>query len=391
MKAGRKITDSSSKEKSARYSQNLSGKLREMRLKVIEARHLNEALIASIGDGVIVVDEYGVITNINETVRRILGYQHEDLIGKGLTQVLPINYRNGEAMPTLERPSMRALISGVPVSAVIEFTRKDGEQLPVATTAAPFIIDHKPKGAIIVFRDFSREIAVEKAKDEFVSLASHQLRTPLTSIRMYSEMIKDDPENNLSPELALALDKISASTEKMLNLVSDFLSISKLELGRFDINWQRVNIHELVRSQITEAMPLLAEKSIKVEFSRPITDLTALTDPSLLSQVIHNLLTNAIRYSEKGSINITLKKSGRSYLLAIADKGIGIPEEAKAKIFERLYRAPNAIELLDQGTGLGLYLVKKIVETLGGQVWFESQEAKGTTFFVKLPLKTTAA
>jgi signal transduction histidine kinase len=111
----------------------------------------------------------------------------------------------------------------------------------------------------------------------------------------------------------------------------------------------------------------------------------------LLSQVIHNLLTNAIRYSEKGSINITLKKSGRSYLLAIADKGIGIPEEAKAKIFERLYRAPNAIELLDQGTGLGLYLVKKIVETLGGQVWFESQEAKGTTFFVKLPLKTTAA
>jgi two-component system phosphate regulon sensor histidine kinase PhoR len=359
-------------------------KLEAERAKLQEAENTTEALIASIGEGVIVTDEYGDITRINDVALEMLGYEREELCGQWLPKAVPSQDKDGRPVPTTERPAVRALLTGKPVTSVVSYARKDGTAIPMASTAAPLLLNDQPKGVVIVFRDLTREIQIEKTKDEFISLTSHQLSTPLTAVQLFTQLIKDS--ENLSGLQRDYLSKIEISVDRMLQLVHDFLNVSRLELGALLPNYEYININDLIKQSIKEVKPAANERGVRVVFKQS-TLVNVPTDHSLLSQAIHNLLTNAIKYcpENEGIVLIRVYEHDGKPTISVSDNGIGIPDDAKAKIYERLFRADNAAEIESSGTGLGLYLVKKIIECMDGKTWFESKLNEGTTFYVQLP------
>ena len=343
----------------------------------------------------ILVDEYGYISHVNQPALDILGFDRKELESQWLQEVLPGFDINGNPIPADERLLATAFITGHPVSDTVNYRRKDGTMVPVFNTSSPFIVKDKPMGGIVVFRDVSKELQIEKAKDEFVSLASHQLRTPLTSIRFFAELLRDPFYGKLTKKQINYLDKILFSTDRMISLVSELLNISRLNLGRLEIQPVKTNLNNFVQNQIIEVTPLAKKSRVKLIFVNKIDKSeTTMIDRTLLSQVIHNLLTNAIRYcaaADPGEVTVKLNKNTKSYLLSVSDNGIGIPRAASPRIYDRFFRADNAKQAEAEGTGLGLYLVKSVIESSGGAIRHESKAGSGTTFRITLPLSGMSA
>jgi signal transduction histidine kinase len=229
---------------------------------------------------------------------------------------------------------------------------------------------------------------LQLAKDQFISLVSHQLRTPLTAIRQFSEMLADPAVGSLNQLQKEYVETVHLSTIRMIDLVGDILNVSRIELNRLKVEPALTDVSAFVLSKIEEVKPLADDKKIKIIVHNPVHAISSNIDQTLYGQIVHNLLTNAIRYSddERGVVNVTIKRTkGGGCELIVEDNGIGIPRNAQRKIFKLFYRADNAIRSVGEGTGLGLYLVKMIITSTGGSVWFKSTEKKGTTFHVTIP------
>jgi len=261
--------------------------------------------------------------------------------------------------------------------------------VPVADSAAP-LKDFKGKavGCVIVFRDVTKERDIDKAKTEFVSLASHQLRTPLSSINWYTEMMLSGDAGKINKEQKEYLEEVYAGSKRMVNLVNALLNVSRIELGTFAVDPESVDFRKVAKSVLSELSPEISRKGIKVsaKIEEKLPFITA--DPKLVRIIFQNLLSNAIKYTkEKGSVNLALKKGKKDILLKVSDSGIGIPAGQQKNIFTKLFRADNARVGDTEGTGLGLYIVKAIIDHSGGEIKFFSEEGKGTTFNVRIPLK----
>jgi signal transduction histidine kinase len=233
-----------------------------------------------------------------------------------------------------------------------------------------------------------RDARLKKTEDQFISLVSHQLRTPLTSIRLFSEMLSGGEVGKLNEKQADYMSNIHVSTLRMIRLVGDILNVSRLELNRLKVDSLPTEISSLIQSCIDEVKPLAAGTGIKIVLNEIKPDASNIKiDQNLFAQVLHNLLTNAIRYSNSdgGKIDVSFMKKGKAYVLKVADNGIGIPKEAQGSIFKRFYRAENAKLAVGEGTGLGLNLVKLILEQSGCSINFDSEIYKGTTFYVTIP------
>lgn len=244
-------------------------------------------------------------------------------------------------------------------------------------------------GGAIIFHDITSLKKIDKMKTEFVSVASHQLRTPLTAIKLFTDMLIREEVGKLNPEQAEYLSNVHESTERMVRLVNDLLNVTRIESGRLRINPEQINVKVFIEGIIAEAKPLAREKNTKIisayDSTLPIVPL----DQNLMRQVIQNLLVNAIRYAREknGTVALDVKKNDEEFFtITVRDNGIGIPADVQDRIFEKFFRANNAIKSVTEGTGLGLYVSKMIVESSGGKIWFESIDGKGTTFFVKLPI-----
>lgn len=232
----------------------------------------------------------------------------------------------------------------------------------------------------------TRQQEFEESKDEFVSLVSHQLRTPLTSMRLFVEMLLDNKIGELNSKQHEYLRMIEISTGRMVDLVSDFLNASRLELGTMEIKPRPSHIEDIVVSIIEGLKPLADQQRVTIMFDKPELPEVPV-EPNLYSQIVNNLLSNALHYTpEGGTITVHMEKNANGFQLNIADTGIGIPAEARHELFKRFYRADNAKHVLGEGSGLGLYLVKHIVDTSGGRIWYESTEGVGTHFHVIIPL-----
>lgn len=275
-----------------------------------------------------------------------------------------------------------------PFEGEINNHRKNGEQYVAYASVSPILDD---SGEVEFFVGIERDITIEKnidrAKTEFVSLASHQLRTPLSAINWYAEMLLDGDAGKLNKEQSQYISEIYAGNHRMVDLVNALLNVSRIDLGTFAIDPEMTDICAIAASLLEELKPQIMEKKIKVSNKCDDSIPKIFVDPKLIRIVIQNLLTNAIKYTPNGGkVGISIIKRGKSAVIEVADNGYGIPENAKGKIFSKLYRADNVRAKDVEGTGLGLYIVKAIVDAAKGDIKFDSTENKGTTFFVSLPL-----
>ncbi len=370
------------------------------------AKAKDEAMLASIGDGVIILDLNGKITFINQSAQNLLGWGSAEILGRLLIDVVPAEDERGNPVSPKARPVTVALAKGVSVweegehvsttpkstPGIYYYVRKDKTKFPVAMNFSRVVLAGKVIGAIEVFRDITKEREIDHAKSEFVSLASHQLRTPLTTVNWYSEMLlKGGTENTIEKQKEY-LAKIHMGSERMVTLVNALLNVSRIELGTLVVESKPVSITQILQEVVNEQQQQIDEKKIHIvsDFPKDIPMLA--TDPNLLRMVFQNLLSNAVKYSASAStvsISASIDKDG-TILIVFSDTGYGIPKKDHDKIFTKMFRADNIKEKGTEGTGLGLYIVKSVLAALGGTIRFESEDSKGSRFFVSFPSGSVA-
>jgi len=259
--------------------------------------------------------------------------------------------------------------------------------------------ENRPLKMIGVNRDITKEKILDQEKTEFVSLASHQLRTPLTAIGWYTELLLKDTHKRLNAEQKKYLQEVATGNRRMIELVSALLNISRLEMGTVMIEPKETNISPIIKSIQEELKHELTKKQQKLHIAIAKNVPIIYSDPNLVRIILQNLVTNAIKYTPaKGTIEITARYAeatqqfanhtipAQSVVINVKDDGYGIPEKEKHKIFEKMYRATNIKSKNTEGTGLGLYMVKMLCNILQADIWFESREKVGSDFFVSLPV-----
>jgi len=351
-----------------------------------------DAIIHSIGDAVFVVDEKKKIILVNDITEKISGFKKEELIGSVYNKNLKFIFEKDEKE---NREFMDKALKTGEIQEMANHTmiiQKDGGKIPVADSAAP-LKDKKGKivGCVVVFRDVTKEREVDRMKTEFVSLASHQLRTPLTSIKWYSELLlTDEGKDKLKGEKRDFVQEIHQGNNRMIDLVNDLLNVSRIETGKkFVIDKKKMDIVPVVIQAMKDHEVLAKQKNIQLVCEkRPEGKVMLEVDSEKIQQVFHNFISNAIKYSaEGGKVFVGCYDEGDQYIFYVKDEGVGIPKDQQARIFEKFFRASNVLLTEAEGTGLGLYIAKSIVEGHGGKIWFESVEKKGTAFFMSLPKK----
>ncbi|MBL1434237.1 PAS domain-containing protein, partial [Candidatus Wolfebacteria bacterium] len=344
-------------------------------------------ILEGIGDGVFVVDNDLNIIVYNNTSALLSGFTAKEAIGKPYGEILRFVYeKDGKLNDKFIKEAFR---TGKiqEMENHTELIRKNGTKVTVADSATPLKNEiGEVVGVVVVFRDVSEEREVDKAKTEFVSLASHQLRNPLTSISWYAEILLSGDAGKLNKEQEDFINEIYRGNQRMINLVNALLNVSRIDLGTFAIDPKPTNLIEIAESVVHELTPQINRKSLNLESSYeklPLIDI----DVNLTRIIFQNIFSNAVKYTpSNGNISITIKKRDTDVLISVSDTGYGIPKAQQSRVFEKLFRADNIQEKYVEGTGLGLYLVKSVVEMAGGKVWFESEENKGSTFYVTIPL-----
>jgi two-component system sensor histidine kinase VicK len=358
-------------------------------LEVVRAKE--GAILLSIGDGLIATDENGKIILINETAEKLLGKKREEVLGKTYSEITLLEDEKGTPVLLENHPVNMALQKGTKTAGTTYYNmRKDHTKFPVAITVTPVILSGKVVGTIKVFRDITYERDIDKAKTEFVSLASHQLRTPLSTVNWYAEMLLEGDVGELNCKQKKYLDEVYRSNRRMVELVNALLDVSSLELGTFVIEPKSTDICKLARDVVHEQRSQIDTKKIRFKLSCHKENYFMKADPKLLRMVMQNMLSNSVKYTPiGGKVELSISLADKNNIqIKIRDTGYGIPPKQHAKIFTKLFRADNVREKDTDGTGLGLYIVKSIVEKSGGKIWFESpKENKGTTFYVTLPIK----
>lgn len=233
---------------------------------------------------------------------------------------------------------------------------------------------------------------LDEVKDEFMSMASHQLRTPLTSIKGYLSMVIDGDVGKVTPQQEKLLQEAFNSSERMVHLIADFLNVSRLQTGKFVVEKSEIDFNDLVRTEIKELQGMAKGRNMTLKFDAPAGSLYARADAGKLREVIMNFVDNAIYYSKaESTIVIKVTDDNDSIAFTVVDTGIGVPKEEQARLFGKFFRATNARKQRPDGTGVGLYLARKVIAAHHGSIIFASQEGKGSTFGFRLPRSKAVA
>lgn len=355
-------------------------------LTVAEVQAESEALFRSIGDGAIATDEFGHITRINPAARAILGLNLSETLGHWFPRIVTIVKPDNTPLPLMERPIVKMFLTGRAVTEKVLYRASDGHIVPVSVTVSPIILDGKPVGAIEVFRDITVENEIDRMKSEFISLASHQLRTPLSTVQTYAHMLTDGYMGPTTSEQARSLRTIIAAANNMNELIGMLLNIARIESGSIAVTAKRHDAGQLMADSVKQLRIAADAKGVALVFRAPPRPVPLKTDSLIVREVLSNLIGNAVKYTPTGgTVTATVRASASEVLFTVDDTGIGIPEQSQDKIFGKFFRAPNVVRQETTGTGLGLYAVRGLVLTLHGKVWFKSTEHVGTTFYVLLP------
>lgn len=355
-------------------------------------RRREKSYLNSLGEGVMVTDETETIVLANPAAASMLGRFPSEMIGSHSGEVLSIKGEHGVTILQDDLPVAQALL-GHRISAKYQLKKKDGMAFPASVTATPVLIDGR-RGAVLVFRDITKDEELDRAKREFISIASHQLLTPVAAAKSFLAMLVAGDFGQVTSQQKEYLGKLYELNQRMIELVDDLLNVSRLELGVIETATEAVNIIDFMHAEIESIRPLALAKDIRLVEAYDSGFPEVPIPQKLLKIVVQNLVSNAIKYTPNGgSVTIGLTRTsneeGRSEArLSVTDTGYGIPEAQKGKIFAKFFRADNVRRVGIDGTGLGLFIVRAVIELLRGKVWFESTEGKGTTFFASFPLVT---
>lgn len=363
--------------------------------EILQKNAVNSAILQCIGDGIIVTDDNQNITFVNDAFEALTGWTTPEVIGRNIVEVLPIERDSLDAGVKMQQILSRVL-NGESYKSDINKPfyniKKDKTTFPASSTITPVWLHGKVIGLVKSFRDITREMDIDKTKTEFVSLASHQLRTPLSAINWYTEMLLSGDVGPITEGQEKYLIEVYKGNQRMISLVNALLNVTRMTLGTFVLDPELINVTDLIKDILIEQTADSDRKQLHIETnfseSMPIIE----SDAKLLRMVIQNLVSNAIKYTPiGGTIEILLEPDTTkdTFLFTVTDSGVGIPVKQQAQIFGRLFRADNVRTQGTEGNGLGLYIVKAIVDNSGGRVWFESEENRGSAFHVELPIKFT--
>lgn len=346
----------------------------------------SDVLFSCIGDGAITTDEFGHITRINPAALSILGLNYKDVIGQWFPKIFVAVKPDNTPQALIDRPIFKMFLTGKPVSEKMNYRGKTGRIVPVNTTVSPILVDDKPVGAIEVFRDITVENEIDRMKSEFISIASHQLRTPLSTIKTYAHMLIEGYMGEINKDQKRALKTITKATNNMNELIATLLNIARIESGGIKVTRKIHDAGQLSDEVIKELSVIAKEKAIKITSRTPKRPVMIKTDSLIVKEVLANLIGNAIKYTPRnGSIHVSIQNQRDKALFTVQDTGLGIPLQSQDKIFRKFFRAHNVLVKETSGTGLGLYVVRGLVLALHGKIWFKSVEDVGSSFYVLLP------
>ncbi len=370
-----------------RYILADSEKLQE---ELREERDLAEAIVDSMGEGLLVLDSNFKIKLINPAAEKLLETKSGEAVGQKWAD-FGRAYIGDNPIPFKKRSAVVSLRKGkIKVTTIADdhyYLTRSGRKFPVVAITSPLVRDKEVVGIVKVFHDATKEKDIDRMKTDFISLASHQLRTPLSAIKWFTELLNDPATGSLNDAQKEYSKNITISTQRMIDLVNSLLNISRIESGRIIVDPQKTNLLELVNTVVLELKKRITSKKLRFIVSAHDRLPPMNIDHKLIGHVYTNLIDNAIKYTpDGGEITVIISKKDDQVISQISDTGWGIPKSEQDRLFQRFYRGVNILKHVTEGTGLGLYLTKAIVESSGGKIWFKSEENHGTTFWFSLPI-----
>lgn len=371
----------------------------------------SEILVQSITDGIIAVDIQGKITLINDAASKLTGWPENEAIGLDVRAVLKLvkDIKSGMPIADNEHPFNQVLRQHTQIKDTLQLLSRQKDKLIISLAISPVILPKTKEiaGAVAVFRDVSKEKEEEQQRAEFISTASHEMRTPVAAIEGYLALALNDKVSKIDNNAREYLAKAHLSTQHLGKLFQDLLTSAKAEDGRLTSHPEIVEMGEFV-SQMADDLRFGAEKKgLKMELvvnsntdSSGIIDTSGgmktiqplyycKIDPDRVREVITNVFDNAVKYTSEGQVSIGLTGNDQTVQIKISDTGAGIPEEDLPHLFQKFYRVDNSATRAIGGTGLGLFICKKIVELYNGNIWAESKSGEGSTFYINFPRLAT--
>lgn len=367
---------------------------RDLASELSQVANKSEVVINAIADGVIAVSDKGIIQLINPAAQQMIGWGKQDALALDYKSVLKLIDKNSAEVTPATDPIAEALMSNKQVTTnALTLLTNSGKKILVSINVSP--VGQLGSGVIIVFRDITKEKSDEREQAEFISTASHEMRTPVASIEGYLGLALNPATSTVDIRARDFINKAHESAQHLGRLFQDLLDVTKAEDGRLSNNPKVVDLVAFTHDIMQGLKPRADEKGLRTLF-KPLPDEETIerrlnpvyytnVDNDHLREVIGNLIENAIKYTPKGDVVVDITGDNDHVTISVADSGIGIPKEDQGHLFQKFYRVDNSETREIGGTGLGLYLCRRLVETMEGRLWVDSEYKRGSTFFVELP------
>ena len=364
----------------------------ENKLSAVESK--SDVVINAIDDGVLAISKDGNIELINPSAQQIIGWDQGDALGLNWKSVLKLVTSDGKDVEDLENPIVQSLSKNQPTHNDKLFLLTSSEKrILVSIVSSPVGTDGE--GIIVVFRDITKEKAEEREQAEFISTASHEMRTPVASIEGYLGLALNPATAHIDEKARDFITKAHESAQHLGRLFQDLLDISKVEDGRMKNNPKIINVNEFLKDIFDGLATKADEKQLNYIFMPDIIDegkekslqpiFYANIDPDHFREVVSNLIENAIKYTPSGEVVVNITGDDKQISVSVKDSGIGIPAEDIPHLFQKFYRVDNSDTREIGGTGLGLYLSRRLAEAMSGNLRVESKYKEGSTFYLEIP------
>ena len=377
-------------ERSEKSMMKVFGDLKTERQKTENERNKTMAIISNFIDPIIVVNNDKKIDLFNPAAQNIFGLTDE-VIGADVSAENDYSMENFKTIAKYNY-EVKKPKGEVHDSSEEELLIKHGDQELTFRVMTAIVLDKRggPLGVMKVFSNLTREKTLDKLKSDFISIAAHQLRTPLAAIKWVIKMVLDGDAGKLNEEQSVLLYKGYQSNERIIELVNDMLDVSRIEEGRFGYNFTDADYLMELKFVLDSLENKIKEKEIKLILNIPKDIPKLYMDRQRMTLVLQNIIENAVKYTPNhGKVEVAVEVSETFVRTSIKDNGVGIPEADQVKLFSKFFRATNVMRMQTEGSGLGLFIVKNIINKHGGDISFKSKEGLGTEFIFTLPLKSS--